>query len=69
MSEEVLDTSDKYLYQFNTRLSYVLKEELETLAREQGIKPSELVRNWIREKITEAKKRPGRPRQKAEGET
>jgi len=59
--------SEKYVYQFNVKLSYTLRDALVELAKSQGVKPSELVRNWIREKIAESRKRVGRPR-KAEGE-
>jgi len=54
--------AEKYVYQFNVKLSYTLREELENLAKIQGVKASELVRNWIREKVQESKKHPGRPR-------
>jgi len=53
--------SEKYLHQFNVKLSYTLRDALEDLAKREGVKPSELVRNWIREKIAESKKRVGRP--------
>ena len=59
---EISAMSEKYLYQFNVKLSYTLRDELVNLAKEQGVKPSELVRNWIREKLLEARKHPGRPR-------
>ena len=39
-----------------------MRSQLEEVARDQGVKVSELVRNWIREKIQEYRKRRGRPR-------
>jgi metal-responsive CopG/Arc/MetJ family transcriptional regulator len=58
--------SEKYEYPFGVKLSKVLKDELIAIAKSQGVKPSELVRDWIREKVVESKKRPGRPRVKAD---
>jgi len=57
--------SEKYVHQFNVKLSAVMKEQLEELALKQGVKVSELVRDWIREKINESRKRPGRPKERA----
>ena len=54
--------SEKYLYQFNVKLSHTLRAGLEEVAHAQGVKASELVRNWIREKIAEYRRRRGRPR-------
>jgi len=58
-------TSEKYLHQLNVRLSLVMHDDLEELAKREGVKPSELVRSWIREKLEAARKRPGRPRLEA----
>jgi metal-responsive CopG/Arc/MetJ family transcriptional regulator len=58
--------SGKYEYPFGVKLSKILKDELIAIAKSQGVKPSELVRDWIREKVAESKKRPGRPRVKTD---
>jgi len=50
------------LYQFNVRLSPIMRDELAALAKRLGVKPGELVRSWIREKLEDSRKRPGRPR-------
>jgi hypothetical protein len=54
--------SGKYVHQLNVKLSTILKEDLEKLAESLGVKPSELVRSWITEKVQESRKRPGRPK-------
>jgi metal-responsive CopG/Arc/MetJ family transcriptional regulator len=54
--------SEKYVHQFNVKISEVMLEKLEEVAKEQGIKASELVRNWIREKINESRRHVGRPK-------
>lgn len=60
--------TEKYLYQLNVKLSYLLRDDLLAVSKAQGVKPSELVRNWIREKVVEYKKRRGRPRVEKETE-
>lgn len=43
----------KYLKQLNVKLSTKLRVDLEDVASYEGVNKSELVRNWIRDKIRE----------------
>lgn len=52
---EICYKMSKYTSQLNVKLSPELKADLEDVAAYQGIKPSELVRTWIRYEIMEVK--------------
>jgi len=43
------------LYVFRVKLSHAERDQLRKVARERGIRAAELVRNWINEKLREAK--------------
>lgn len=47
--------SSKYLEQINVKLSKELRLDLEDVASYEGVKMSELLRTWIRQRIQEIK--------------
>lgn len=50
------ESSDQYGVQVNVKLGTHTREMLRLVAEFEDVKPSELVRHWIREKIAEYRK-------------